>query len=55
MNVDVRKRPDILDTINAILNNSGIAEIKNEIRRDGKENLVVVEIKRTVRTRKPEK
>ena len=52
--VDIRKRPDILDLVNAILNNQGIVEIKNEVRRDGTDNLVVVEIKRQVRTKKPE-
>lgn len=52
--VDIKNRPDILDLINAILNNQGIVEIKNEVRRDGTDNLVVVEIKRQVRTRKPE-
>ncbi len=52
--VDIRKRGDILELINAILNNQGIVEIKNEVRRDGTDNLVVVEIKRQVRTKKPE-
>lgn len=52
--VDIKNRPDILDLVNAILNNQGIVEIKNEIRRDGTDNLVVVEIKRQVRTKKPE-
>ena len=49
--IDIRKRQDVLDIINTILNNGGIAEVKNESRKAG-ENIVVVEIKRTVKTKK---
>ena len=49
--IDIRKDEEACEQINAILNNNGIAEIKNEGKGD-KVNLVVVEIKRTVRTKK---
>jgi transcriptional antiterminator len=45
--IDIRNNPLILETINAILNNKGIAEIKSE-----KNGLCVVEIKRTLKTQK---
>lgn len=48
--IDIRQRPDVIAAINAILNNSGIAEIKNEGHKKG-DNIVVVEIKRTVKTK----
>lgn len=49
--IDIREHPEIIDLINAIVNSKGIAEIKNE----GKHNtvnIVVVEVKRTVKTEK---
>lgn len=49
---DIRDYPEVVDTINYIINNRGTAEIKNEARRD-EVNLVVVEITRAVRTKKP--
>ena len=42
-NFDIRKRDDILDCINNVLNNGGIAEVKIE----RQSTPVVVEIKRT--------
>lgn len=48
--IDIRKRPEVLEIINTILNNGGIAEVKNESRHS--ENIVVVEIKRTVKTKR---
>lgn len=48
--IDIRDFPFVIDTINSILNNRGIAEVKNE--RKDKDHLVVVEIKRTLRTEK---
>ena len=49
--LDVREMPEVVENINAILNNKGIAEIKQE----GKNGVVVVEIKRTLKTPKPKK
>lgn len=46
--LDVRNMPDVVSAINAILNNKGIAEIKQE-----KASVTVVEIKRTLKTTKP--
>lgn len=46
--------PEIIHILNGIINNGGTAEIKNESHRD-EPNLVVVEIKRTVRTRREKK
>ena len=45
--IDVRDIPEVIEAINAILNNKGIAEIKKE--RDG---VAVVEITRKLRTTK---
>ena len=28
--IDIRKTPDVIDTVNAILSNGGVAEIKQE-------------------------
>lgn len=49
--IDIRDFPEIIDIINGIVNNHGTAEIKNEARK-GETNLVVVEIARTVKTKK---
>lgn len=49
--IDIRMHTDILELINDILAKRGIAEVKCE----GKENIVVVEINRTVKTKKPPK
>lgn len=49
MNVDIRTRPDVIDAINAVISNGGIAEVKVE----GKDaNLTVVEIRRVLKTKK---
>ena len=39
--IDIRQYPDILHTINAILGNKGVAEVKIEEWKDGKKILVV--------------
>ena len=44
--IDIRKHPDVCDTINNVLNNGGVAEVKLE--RGGTET-VVVEINRSVK------
>lgn len=49
--IDIREHPEVIDIINAIINNHGTAEIKNEARK-GDTNLVVVEIVRSVKTKK---
>ena len=46
---DIRKCPQILDAINAVLNAEGIAEVKRE-----KSGLTVVQIKRTLVTPRKE-
>lgn len=48
--MDVREHSEIISAINAILNNKGIAEVKQE-----KNGLSVVEIRRTLKTSKPSK
>lgn len=48
--IDISQNKVVLDALNAIINNGGIAEVKNEAR-SGKENVVVVEIKRTLKTK----
>jgi len=50
--IDIRQNDEAVEAINAILNNHGIAEVKIE----GKNTVpTVVEIKRTLKTKKPEK
>lgn len=49
--IDIRQHPEIIELINAIINNKGIAEIKNEGKNDSV-NIVVVEVKRVVKTEK---
>lgn len=39
--IDIRQYPDLLHTINAILGNKGVAEVKVEEWKDGKKILVV--------------
>lgn len=46
MNIDLRKQPTTIDTINTILNNNAIAEVKTE---KAGEKIVVVEINRSLR------
>lgn len=48
MRVDISQLPEVIDTINAIVNNNGTAEIKLE--RNGKE-IVVVETSRSLRVK----
>ena len=46
--IDIRQYPELLHTINAIINNKGVAEVKGEDWKDGKK-ILVVEQNRTVR------
>lgn len=46
--IDIRQYPELLHTINAIINNKGVAEVKCEEWKDGKK-ILVVEQNRTVR------
>lgn len=48
--IDLEKDKEAIRIINAILNNRGVAEVKNEVK-DGKANLVIVEIRRQVKRR----
>ena len=50
--IDIRDFPEALDAINDVLNSGRRADIGNE-RRQGKDNIVVVEITRVVKTKKP--
>lgn len=50
--MDIRDYPEALDAINEILNSGRRADIGNE-KRQGKDNIVVVEITRVVKTKKP--
>ena len=46
---DITQDKEALDILNAILSNHGIAELKIE-----KDKIIVIEIKRSVRTSKPQ-
>ena len=46
--IDIRQYPDLLHTINAIINNRGVAEVKVEEWKDG-DRILVVEQNRSVR------
>lgn len=46
--IDIRTMPEVIDAINAVLNNKSIAEIKTEKWRSG-EKVTVVEQARTVK------
>lgn len=48
---DIRDHPEVCEAINAVVNNGGIAEVKNE-KRKGEDNYVVVEIVRALKTKK---
>lgn len=48
--MDIRKHPEIIEAINAVLNAEGIAEVKRE-----KAGLTVVQIKRTLITPRKDK
>ena len=47
--IDIRKHPEIIEAINAVLNAEGIAEVKRE-----RTGLTVVQIKRTLITPRKE-
>lgn len=51
--IDIREMPEIVDIINAMLNDNKIIEIKNESFKKNKTNITVVEINRVLRTKKP--
>lgn len=51
--IDVRDYPKVIEAINAVLNKGRIAEVKNE-RRKGEDNIVVVEITRTLKRKTQE-
>lgn len=46
MKIDLEKQPDTIESINTILNNNAIAEVKTE---KGGDRIVVVEINRNLR------
>lgn len=52
--IDISENRTVISALNAIINNGGIAEVKNEGRK-GQENIVVVEIKRTLKTKPKDK
>ena len=52
--IDIRNHPDVIDIINKALNERRVIEVKNEARRDGAVNIVVVSLGREVLT-KPKK
>lgn len=50
--IDIRNNDEVIKIINAALNDGKTVEIKNESRKPGVENIVVVEINRIVKTRR---
>ena len=52
--IDIRTHEEAVKAINAVLNNGGIVEVKNEAH-GGDVNIVVVEIVRSVKTRREKK
>lgn len=50
--IDIREHEEIIRIINAALNDGKTVEVKNESRKK-EPNIVVVEINRIVKTRKP--
>ena len=52
--IDIRQHPDVIDIINAALNERRVIEVKNEARKEGVVNIVVVGLGREVLT-KPKK
>lgn len=44
MSIDIRQMPDVVEKVNAVLNNHGIVELKQE-----STGITVVEIKRTLK------
>ena len=51
--INIREMPEIIEVINNMLNDNKIIEIKNESFKKDKINITVVEINRTLRTKKP--
>ena len=52
--IDIRDYPEVIDAINAVINNRSIAEIKTEKRmEDGRQTVIVVEQSRRIMIRKP--
>ncbi|MBQ0097901.1 MAG: hypothetical protein KBS62_03070 [Oscillospiraceae bacterium] len=49
--IDITQLPEVIETINAMLNDGKIVEIKNESRQKGTINITVVEINRILRMR----
>ena len=52
--IDIRNYPEVINIINAALNDKRVIEVKNETRRDNDVNIVVVALGREVLT-KPKK
>jgi len=50
--IDIKDFEEVLDTLNAIINNRGTAEIKLETPKEGGQKIVVVEISRSVKLKK---
>ena len=53
--IKIQDRPELIEIINNALSDGKIIEIKNESRKKDKENIVIVEINRIVRTKKADK
>lgn len=53
--INIQDKPELLEIINNALSDGKIIELKNESRKKDKENIVIVEINRIVRTKKPDK
>ena len=52
--IDIRNYPEVINIINAALNDKRVIEVKNETRREGDVNIVVVALGREMLT-KPKK
>lgn len=52
--INIQNMPDVVNIINAALNDGKTVEIKNESRQKDRPNIVVVEINRIVKTKKPQ-
>lgn len=53
--INIQDNPELLEIINNALSDGKIIELKNESWKKDKENIVIVEINRIVRTKKPDK
>ena len=49
--IDIRNYPEVINIINAALNEKRVVEVKNEARRDSEPNIVVVGLSRDVLTK----